>query len=79
MMNIPAHKQTDPDKKPGQIKNDVVLSDYIERVLKEETPVKKLTFEKWWNTIDWQCPDWRCCAIEKREAFLIWKAAQENV
>lgn len=51
-MSKPAHKQDDPRKMPGQIKNDVTLGDYIERKSKSmekrlEIQKKKLTFEEW--------------------------------
>lgn len=29
---IPAHKQTDPAKAPGVVKNDITLGDYIHRL-----------------------------------------------
>lgn len=60
----PAHKHVGPNG-PGQIKNDITLSDYIERKQNSfdrypymkhstaepisETPKKKLTFDEWWN------------------------------
>ena len=80
-MSKPAHKQDDPSKKPGQIKNDVTLGDYIERktdnmnsksVQKRlEIQKKKLTFDEWWNKYN----DDSLCFQSAKYA---WRAGQEN-
>lgn len=71
-MHIPAHKQTDPDKIPGQIVNtEKTLSDYIRRKTRHDAfnqvnAEKKLTFDEW-------IKDNLTASAEA-----IWKAAQEN-
>lgn len=45
---IPAHKQTDPMKKPGQIINSVkTLGEYVEKIVAAEAAPRKLLFEEW--------------------------------
>ncbi len=66
---IPAHKQTDKMKQPGQIVNDVTLADYYARKMKQ-----KMTFDQWWDTVNkfydpYLKPDFKQC----------WSAAQENM
>ena len=85
-MSKPAHKQDDPSKKPGQIKNDVTLGDYIERKSKSmekrigiqsadpKNGFWKLTFDEWWNSNESK-PFWD---VDGQFAYGIWKAAQEN-
>jgi endonuclease I len=69
---IPAHKQTDKMKQPGQIVNDVTLADYYARKMKQ-----KITFEEWWEQT---LPAWRKEYGYNKEAFAaVWKAAQENM
>lgn len=78
-MSKPAHKQDDPSKKPGQIKNDVTLGDYIERKSKsmekrigiQSAAPKKLTFDEWWNKYN----DDSLCFQSAKYA---WRAGQEN-
>jgi hypothetical protein len=69
MFKVPAHKQVDPDKLPGQIRNETTLGQYIAR--KTDAPVKKkLTFEEWFELSGYGNKD--VCRHT-------WKAAQENV
>ena len=93
MFHKPAHKQIGSIS-PGQIKNDITLSDYIERKQNSfnrypymkhstaepilETPKKKLTFEEWWKK---QMPMYEDKPFEYMvdAAEAAWKAAQENV
>lgn len=84
---IPAHKQTDPNKKPGQIvnpvsgrKEDTTLGDYINRKYRDEAfsavaQEKKLTFKQWLKKSSFVEPD------ETIYWWLeeCWQAAQENV
>jgi hypothetical protein len=77
----PAHKDT--DHPPGQIKYEQKLSDYIDRVAKEDgvkkevSQKRKLTIEEWWRTQqENQTALWWNIKLE--EASAIWKAAQEN-
>lgn len=69
----PAHKQTDWNKRPGQIVNDMLLSDYIERKQQAATP--KMNFEQWFKQYNAQhgLPP---AYVVARAA---WEAAQENV
>jgi hypothetical protein len=78
MTSVLAHKQTDPAKKPGQIKNDITLGDYIERKEKAYTP--KMTFNKWWrqNYKAWLDYD-DYSNLQDDLAKAVWKAAQENM
>jgi len=66
----PAHKQTDPRKRPGQIVNDVTLADYYERKMKT-----KLTFEEWFTKYNKEngLPPAYIVAVDA------WNAGQENV
>lgn len=82
---IPAHKNSInppgqivnkleyPSKTMGQIVNDVTLTDYYERKMKE-----KMTFDEWWshyapNNLSLDDAD------SLKNAFsLCWKVAQEN-
>lgn len=82
---VPAHKQTDPAKKPGQIKNDIVvvkatperpkdvtLGDYIER--KEVDYAPKLTFNEWFTkNWDWSLP------LHQEDIEEVWYASRENM
>ena len=85
----PSYKHVGPNG-PGQIKNHITISDYIERkqnsfdrypYLKHstaepisETPKKKLTFDEWWDMHGDKFP----LAYPKASANLLWNAAQEN-
>lgn len=70
MMRVPFHKQTDPAKQAGQIKNEVTLGDYLEKKYPEEMK-KKLTFDEWWHQNN---DDSLCYNCAKHT----WQAAQEN-
>ena len=89
----PTHKHVGPNG-PGQIKNDVTISDYIERKQNSfdrypymkhstaepisETP-KKLSFDEWWNEVVYTGRRRRHEFNASEEAArLIWKAAQQN-
>lgn len=81
---VPAHKQTDPTKAPGQIVNkfDTTLSDYITSIkrrdaLDQVAQEKKLSFDEWYVSLKakpGQMPydDW---FIGMQAA---WQAGQEN-
>ena len=76
---IPAHKQTDPNKKPGQIVNKIqTLGDYVAQVYNEEEVVKKkLTFNEWFSTL--YLDNFRMDWVSVKELLQqSWKAAQEN-
>jgi hypothetical protein len=82
-MNIPAHKQTDPAKKPGQIVNrepkitiPKVLEEEINRMQKAENSnnKKKLTFDDWFCN-RFSNPDDLCYSWCKEA----WETAQENM
>lgn len=68
----PAHKDT--NNPPGQIKNEITLTDYIQRVIEQETPKKKLSFDEWFYRYnkEYGLPPAQVVA----EAA--WKAGQEN-
>ena len=69
---IPAHKQTDPAKKPGQIRHAVTLADYIER--KEVAYAPKLTFNEWFTkNWDWSRP------LHQEDIEEVWYASRENM
>lgn len=70
MFSIPAHKQIDPMKKPGQIKRDVTLADYIAR--KQDKP--KMNFDQYREIHFEDYDPWDWDMIE-----LGWKLAQENM
>lgn len=84
----PSHKHVGP-KGPGQIKNDITISDYIERkqnsfdrypYMKHSTAepqetVKKLSFDEWWDLHGDKFP----FAYPKASAQLLWDQAQKNV
>lgn len=83
--NVPAHKQTDPNMKPGQIVNsvpavsDTTLAQYIRRKQQHEAldsvaAEKKLTFEEWYEKERPYVQNLH----RVHEARLIWKAVQEN-
>lgn len=77
-MKTPAHKNT--KHPPGQIVNDITLADYIRRKNRHEAfeqvaTEKKLTFDAWWFINRTHEPCWR---LKEEEAWIIWKAAQEN-
>ncbi len=92
MINTPAHKQTSPDKAPGQvvnplawlhktsgqIVNDVTLADYIAR--KEKAYKPKLTFDQWWAQRTGLPEKIREELTIYSDPFVraIWKEAQEN-
>lgn len=82
MLKIPAHKQIDIDKKPGQIVNKIqTLGDYVAQVFNEEEAVKKkLSFDDWWDSGELlqqgQNPYRDNSAAYW--AYEGWKAAQEN-
>jgi len=88
MIKIPAHKQTDPNKKPGQQVFDQTLADYIHRKVRNEAfnsvatvhnvninqpAKKKLSFDAWWYSLE--DPE----NYDKSVCSWVWKAAQENV
>jgi len=78
MIHTQPHKQTDPMKKPGQIKNDITLADYIQRKTEDRTfpGKKKLTFKEWTdNPMNWS---WNS-AIQYEDLLALWHGAQENV
>lgn len=74
----PAHKEDDPAKAPGQIRNDVTLADYVQHKM-ELTPVNqvasylpKMTFDEWYmKHFTWN-------ESIRAVAKVIWDAAQEN-
>lgn len=78
-MSKPAHKQDDPNKMPGQIKNDVTLGDYIERKSKsmekrigiQSASPKKLTFDEWFDASGYSEYSRSICQAA-------WNTAQEN-
>lgn len=70
MIKTPFHKQTDPAKQAGQVKNDITLGDYLENKYPEEMK-KKMTFDEWWN-INQPTTNQYDCFME------CWDAAQEN-
>jgi hypothetical protein len=76
-MSKPAHKQDDPTKYPGQIKNEVTLGDYIERKTSVEKRLeiqkKKLTFDEWYAQRGWDYG-----LTIKHRMMDLWDAAQEN-
>lgn len=89
MIHTPAHKQTDPAKAPGTcsfdrypyMKHSTAKTPEVEQYLHQyiarkqaETP-KKLTFDEWQNSINWEklCEDGYAAVAEEA-----WKAAQEN-
>ncbi len=86
MINIPAHKQTSPDKAPGQvvcqpvwphktsgqIVNDVTLADYIAR--KEKAYQPKMSFEQWWS-----CHAMYLDKYAEQDFRNCWNTAQENM
>lgn len=83
-MSKPAHKQDNPKYAPGQWVNvelkDQTLEDYIRRKQLQDAfdtvaKEKKLTFDSWWNIHRTDEPCWR---LKEEEAWIIWKAAQEN-
>ncbi len=83
---IPAHKQRDPNKKPGQIvvpvgtpsgKPDVTLEDYIRRKQQHDAfdavkTERKLNFEQWYPL------NKNKIGFNYDAAFIVWQAAQEN-
>jgi hypothetical protein len=72
MMSTPAHKQWDPKKRPGQIVNDVTLSDYYARKMKE-----KLTFREWFESRYGKWDDFEG-NLNDADMEACWNAAQEN-
>lgn len=87
---VPAHKQTNPEHKPGQQVNpvnplgfvDKTLGDYIRRkdgIDKAFDAVaaekKKLTFDEWINNPY----NWRMGDNQYDDLLALWNAAQENV
>lgn len=74
----PAHKDT--DNPPGQIRNDVTLSDYIDRKERTYNPQdltvvkKKLTFDEWYKSkgLDFDLS-------YKAVLMDCWDASRENV
>lgn len=80
MIHTPAHKQTEPEKRPGQIKT---LGDYIQQVQEQENPKKKLTFEEWFNEFiplvnRTRGEEWNNAGYSRQNIKMIWDAAQEN-
>ena len=73
MFRTPAHKQTDPAKKPGQIVNKVkTLGDYVEKMVAAEAAPRKLTFDEWFET------ESGMSEYSRSIAYYGWKAAKEN-
>lgn len=82
---IPAHKNSInppgqivnkleyPSKTMGQIVNDVTLTDYYERKMKE-----KMTFDSWCNTQDIEDVDFVYHGRIWELLEQCWKVAQEN-
>ena len=83
--SIPAHKQTDKAKQPGQMSFDrmpylkhstaepqqeTTLNDYIAK--KQDEP-KRITFDEWWKTAD-GIYQWGF-EVEQKTAEMIWNAA----
>lgn len=75
MMKTPAHKQTDPMKRPGQIINDVTLTDYYNRKYAEQVK-PKLTFDEWFTQAEGEF-DFSGTYTDTFRA--VWEAAQENM
>ena len=86
---IPAHKQTNPDKKPGQVsfKVDQTLGDYIARKTQHDAfnvvnVEKKLTFDEWYSQSGWAARHLQVSLDDADSAKYImrasWEAAQEN-
>lgn len=47
---IRKHPRHDTNTPAGQIVNDIkTIGDYVEKVMQQEFPKKKLTFEEWWK------------------------------
>jgi hypothetical protein len=79
----PAHKQDDPAKYPGQIKNEITLDDYYTRkgyVSSDSMEVKKkLSFEEWYRQNRVRLSHLpRLKDGGRNYAIEIWNAAQEN-
>lgn len=82
MHNIPAHKQCDTNKAPGQVVNPTperYLHQYIERKTENrgelggDAPSPKLTFGEWWTKGRYSLMGYNDVWAE-----IVWKAAQEN-
>ena len=88
---VPAHKQTDPAKKPGQIKNDIVvvkatperpkdvtLGDYIER---KSSAAHSMTFDEWYAENKTSATTGLIVSGMTFEEWLFsaWNAAKENL
>jgi hypothetical protein len=73
----PAHKEDDPSKLPGQIRNEITLGDYIKQKTSVEKRLeiqkKKMTFDDWWNDRKLQFD-----LTMKLKFFDCWDTAQEN-
>lgn len=79
MIKTPFHKQTDPAKQAGQVKNEITLGNYLENKYPEEMK-KKMTFEEWYkkryNDIEWMSKDLAIAHYTSMKKC--WEAAQEN-